>query len=122
MQRTIVLDANAILRYLINDIPDQADQVSQILMNREVLVLPEVIAEVIYTMAKYYNYDKTSLCQKILIFLQDAECDSEILIHAINTFSEDKFDFVDCILLEYDKLPEYEIFTFDKKLKKQLNK
>ena len=55
MQKTIILDANAILRYILDDIKEQADIVQEILLNEEVLILPEVIAEVVYVMHKIYK-------------------------------------------------------------------
>ena len=43
-----ILDANMILRFLIQDDESAADIVEKLIENEEVLVLPEVIAEVIY--------------------------------------------------------------------------
>ena len=92
--------------------------VEEILQNEEVLILPEVMAEVVYVMTKYYNYprDKVSECTKE--FLNDAECYSESLINAIKTFGEKNIDFVDCLLYEYSKHNDYTVFTFDVKLNK----
>jgi len=117
MQKTI-LDANAILRYILDDIKEQADSVEKILQNENVLILPEVVAEVVYILTKYYNQPPDTASKGILQFLDDADCNSEILRHAIGTFGNRKLDFVDCLLYEYSKQADYKIFTFDKDLLK----
>jgi len=122
MPKIIILDTNAILRYIIDDIKEQADIVQEILQNREVLILPEVIAEVIYVMTKYYNYPHHKVSERIVEFLEDAGCDSQNLINAVKTFGGKNFDFVDCLLFEYSKQKDYEVFTFDKDLSKVITK
>ena len=122
MQKIIILDANAILRYVIDDIKEQADIVQEILQNEKVLILPEVIAEVIYVMTKYYNYPRNEVSEYIVTFLEDADCDSQNVINAVKTFSNKSFDFVDCLLYEYSKQEDYEVFTFDKDLNKLIKK
>ena len=118
MQKIIILDANAILRYIIDDIREQADIVEDILQNRKVFILPEVMAEVIYTMTKYYNYSRDEVAKRIVKFLDDADCDSKSLINSIKTYGNKNFDFIDCLLYEYSKQKDYEVFTFDEKLNK----
>ena len=118
MKKIIILDANAVLRYIIDDIKEQADIVQEILQNEEVLILPEVIAEVIYIMTKYYNYPHDKVADRIIEFLEDSDCDSQNLINAVKTFGGKNFDFVDCLLFEYSKQKGYEVFTFDKDLNK----
>ena len=122
MKKIIILDANAILRYIIDDIKEQADMVQEILQNEEILILPEVIAEVIYVMTKFYNYPRDQVSEQINNFLDDAECDSDILINAVKYFGGVKFDFVDCLLYEYSKQKNYKVFTFDEKLKKLIQR
>ena len=120
MQKTIVLDANAILRYLLHDIAELADEVENILIYQKVLILPEVVAEVIYIMTKVYGLTHNAAAEKMLFFLDDIENNNNILREAVVLFGEGKFDFVDCVLFEYSKLPFYEVVTFDKRLKKKI--
>ena len=49
-----ILDANMILRYLINDNIEMADKVEEIINNHKVCVTPEVMAEVVYVMKSVY--------------------------------------------------------------------
>ena len=116
--RKIILDANAILRYILCDIKSQADAVEKVLEERNVLVLPEVIAEVIYVLTKYYDTPRDVVALRLMLFFDDAECNSQILSTAVNLYGNSNFDFVDCLLYSYSKNPEYEVFTFDKDLAK----
>jgi len=110
----LIFDANAILRYILDDIPEQADIVEEAIKERETLVLLEVIAEVIYILTKYYNIERKETVENIINFLNETNDKNEILRLALKTFSETDFDFVDCVL--YANSNQYDIFTFDKKL------
>ena len=114
----MILDANAILRYILDDIKEQADSVERVLQDDNVLILPEVMAEVVYILTKYYDQPKNTVSEYLLQFLDDANCDFEILRHAIKEFGNGKFDFVDCLLYEYSRQTNYKVFTFDKDLLK----
>jgi predicted nucleic-acid-binding protein len=82
------------------------------------LILPEVMAEVVYVLIKYYLQPKENAVNNLLQFLTDANCDFKVLFDALETFNNSNFDFVDCLLYGYSKDPNYIIFTFDKKLQK----
>ncbi|MDR0326100.1 MAG: PIN domain-containing protein [Oscillospiraceae bacterium] len=118
MRQIIILDANAILRYIIDDIPEQADIVETALQNEEVLLLPEVVAEVVYVLSKYYNLPHAKVSEHLERFFVDAGCDSDTLVNAVKTFGSKNLDFVDCVLYEYSKQQNYIILTFDDKLKR----
>ena len=118
----IILDANAILRYILDDIQEQADSIEKILQNENVLILPEVMAEVVYVLTKYYNQPRDTAANCLLQFLQDADCDSKTLKDALETFGDSNFDFVDCLLYEYSKQAGYRVFTFDKDLIKLIGR
>ena len=114
----IILDANAILRYVLDDIKEQADAVEKTLENEIVLILPEVIAEVVYVLTKYYNQPRNTSAEHLLHFLEDADCNSIVLLNALKTFGKSNLDFVDCLLYEYAKQPGYKVLSFDKGLSK----
>ena len=120
MHKKTVLDANAILRYIIDDIEEQANLVEEILRTKEVLVLPEVLAEVIYVMTKYYGFPRDKTSEYICEFLSDAGCASGFLDNTVKLFGSKNIDFVDCLLCEYSA--EYDVFTFDEQLRKIMQK
>ncbi len=50
-----VVDANIILRYLLEDHPEMSIQAADILEKEEIFVPTEVIAEVVYVLEKVYR-------------------------------------------------------------------
>ena len=118
--RKVILDANSILRYMLNDIPEQADATENTLLTREILILPEVVAEVVYTLVKYYKYTRKEAAHDILEFLKDADYTELTLLTALNTYSDMNLDFVDCLLFAYSM--HYDVLTFDKALQKLIAK
>ena len=46
--------------------------------------------------------------------------EKDVLVLGVETYAEKNLDFIDCILYAYKCIKSYEIFTFDKKLKKLL--
>ena len=46
--------------------------------------------------------------------------EKDVLMLGVETYAEKNLDFIDCILYAYKCIKGYEIFTFDKKLKKLL--
>ena len=120
-----ILDANMILRYLIQDSAEMTEQVKQILKTEKVLILPEVVSEVIYVMIKVYHYDRTLTAVGVLKFLNLSAVVMEypeVLKLGTEFFRDTKLDFVDCILAAYHAQKGHEILTFDKKLKKLMER
>ncbi len=120
-----ILDTNMILRYLIRDNEDMAEQVRHILKTEKVLILSEVIAEVIYVMLKVYKYDRVIVAETLVRFINLSAVVSErpvVLKTGLELFKNTKLDFVDCLLAAYHKEENYEICTFDKKLNKLIEK
>ena len=121
MKKTKILDANAILRYILYDIPEQADIIENIIKD-EIFILPEVIMEVIFALYKFYKIPRKEVSEEILRFLIEVNCDNKIIINAVKNFGIINLDFVDCLLLEYSRDNKYKIVTFDKDLIKFINK
>lgn len=120
-----ILDTNMILRYLIRDNEEMAEQTKHILKTEKVLILPEVIAEVIYVMMKVYEYDRTLVADALLRFvnLSAVVLDRpEVIKTGLKFFRNTSLDFVDCLLCAYHTELGYEICTFDKKLNKLIVK
>ena len=118
----VLLDANAVLRYILNDHIDMASEVSELISSGKVIVPIFVLAEVIYVLNGVYKVDKSELKESILSFLSEVNVDDrEVIELGIRTFSEKNLDFVDCILYAYSYFNCYDIFTFDKKLNKLLD-
>lgn len=111
-----VIDTNVILRYLLNDIQEQADKASKII-EEGVKSYPEIIAEVVYVLVKLYSVPREKINEIISPITYEITFENaEIIRSALENFSQTKFDFVDCLLLARKQILNESIFTFDKKL------
>ena len=121
----IILDANMILRLLIDDITEQAEQAEKIIDNNRVLLLPEVAAEVIFALRKFYQQDRASAVSHLLGVLEidnvETNC-GNVLHRGLQLYRDTSLDFVDCLLAAYHSEAAYEICTFDKKLQKLMER
>ena len=110
------IDTNVILRYLLNDIPEQSDQAASIIESGA-FTLPEIIAEVVYVLTKLYDIPRNEIKDIILPVFDEVSIENpQVMAIALSTYSETKFDFVDCLIFARKKALGEDIFTFDKKL------
>ena len=113
----VILDANIILRYLLNDQPDMAEKAETYLLRGDAVVTTEVIAEVIYVLKGVYSLERTKIADTVRTFMDLAECrDVDVIGSALDLYAEQNLDFVDCVLYGYHKVRGAEIATFDRKL------
>jgi predicted nucleic-acid-binding protein len=119
-----ILDANAVLRFLLKDIEEQALAAKEKIVSTVCRIPAEVIAETVYILGGVYNIDRKEISDKIeaLIAIKaDLVENSPVVSFAGRLYAENKkLDFVDCLLAGYHKITGCLIFTFDKDLKKQL--
>lgn len=119
-----IVDANIILRYLLNDTDDLSSKAADLLENNAVMVPNEVIAEIVYVLEKVYKVKSEEISSSLMeLFDYDnlQVNDHEILVEALTVYSKQKLDFVDALLYAYHKVGKHEVYTFDKKLNKLLN-
>lgn len=115
-----LIDTNVILRYLLNDIPEQA-QKSEDVINSGAFTLPEVIAEVIYVLVKLYNIPRKEINGIVSPVFDEVEIEhKDVVLSALELYSSTSIDFVDCILISRNKLLSEKVFSFDKKLNNRL--
>lgn len=113
-----MLDANMILRYLLNDNEKMADEAERIIRGGNVWVTIEVLAEVVYVLKGVYSIGREEIRSSLLGFMSEVETnENEVIEVGLKTYAEQNMDFVDCILYAYHRVKDYEIKTFDKKLK-----
>lgn len=117
----VVLDTNIILRYLLNDNEQMADEAEKIIKENVALVTIEIIAEVVYVLKKVYSIERGVIKSSLFDFLSEVQSNEmEVIKFGLTVYGEKNLDFVDCILYSYHKINGYEIKTFDKKLKRLL--
>jgi len=112
------IDANVVLRYLLDDIPEQSHEAARIIENDTVLIPHEVVAEVVYVLSGVYDIGKkdiVSALQRLLAYRTVRTTDRKVLLTAIDHFQTSDLDFVDCLLVGY-AAQGVEVATFDKQL------
>ncbi len=118
----IILDANALLRYVLNDIESQATVVAKAI-GEGCATTPEVIAEVIYVLDGVYDMPREDISWVIHCLLLDVNvANVKSLRYAMGLFNQTSLDFVDCLLIAYHKVLGLNVLSFDKKLNSNLDK
>jgi len=119
------IDANVILRYILNDHEKLSSQAKEIIDNHIVEVPIEILCEVIYVLIGYYKIDRKNVSIELKNFFEQTQCTlphQGAILQALEYFGKNTFDFVDCILAGYAEVEKDEIYTFDEKLKKMIEK
>lgn len=117
----ILVDANVILRYLLDDCDELSTAAAAILEQQIVTLLIEVACEVVYVLQKVYAVDREEIRQQLGNLLNENLVAMEkpaVFLKALEYYSKSKFDFVDCLLWAYHTVEQTIVFTFDNKLQK----
>ncbi len=122
--KSLVLDTNAFLRYLLNDVPDQANQVAELFKaaktNELKIYAPQIIIfEIAFALDKYYKFPKNKIVDKLGVLLTTPYLqiqDVRVLQDALILFNSKSLDFVDCFLNCFAQNKDAKLFTFDKNL------
>lgn len=111
-----LLDANAVLRYLLEDIQEQSDCVAETIeAGAEVTV--EVLAECVYVLSGVYHVSRSDIAESLGILLDEVTCRRKrVAAAALGLYSGSSLDFVDCVLAAEVSENGRETLTFDKNL------
>lgn len=117
-----ILDANAVLRFLLEDNEEQFRQVKTIIQSNNCYVTLEVLAEVSYVLEGVYQVTREDIVSNMRKLNNDVIIlNADILLRGLEIFDKmPKLDFVDCLLYGYKWERGVNIVTFDKKLQKRL--
>lgn len=125
--KSIIIDANIILRYLLADNSEFFEK-SKVLFDKalnnelEILIKEIVITEVVYVLEKFYKVERKQIAEILtsLILLRGIKIENRnYILKAFKIYKNKKLDFVDCVLCSMSK--DYKIETFDKKLNNCIN-
>jgi len=117
------IDANVILRYLTNDVPEQAKQAEELLNRVEVgnedVFLPDIIlADIIWILEKYYKQTREDIREWItaILSLQGLTfSDKEMALNALDIYVAKKIDWSDAsAAIQMVQRDITEIYSFDK--------
>lgn len=117
-----LLDANAILRFLLQDMEEQFQYVRTVIRNKNCYITLEVLAEVCYVLEGLYRVSREDIICNFRKLNNDVVIlNADVLFRALEIFDKTpKLDFVDCLLYGYKMEKGIDIVTFDKKLQKRL--
>jgi len=126
MLKTVIIDTNIFLRFILNDIPKDAEK-AEVLFEKakkktlKIIVPQIVIFEIHFTLDKYYQFEKEKVVG-VLANLVSSEYldvqDGVTFLSAIVIFRDKNISFVDSFLIALSKKYSAELITYDKKLKK----
>ena len=118
----ISLDANVVLRFLLNDVPSQTAAARALFSRPAIYVSDVVISEVAFVLEKGMKFERNSaaLLLRTLTSLQNLTFSCHFLPEVISLFESRKsLSFVDCYAATEAKAVGGTLFTFDKKLVNQ---
>jgi predicted nucleic-acid-binding protein len=121
--KSIILDTNAVLRFITGDNEEESRTVSDLLNTNDCIIPIEVIAEAVYNLAKKYHHSRQEIADEIKDFIgiqEDLALEENAVRFGCNLFATTNLDFVDCLLVGYAKTNGNSIFTFDGDLRKCL--
>ncbi|MBP0961515.1 MAG: PIN domain-containing protein [Oscillospiraceae bacterium] len=122
LKNMVILDANMILRYLVNDNAEMAVVAENYINDGSAYITIEAAAEVVYVLNSVYSMERSKIAEILIDFLDLVDCtEKEVLVCALKTYQVHKLDFVDCVLYGYNSVHSLKIATFDKKLLKLIN-
>lgn len=115
-----IIDANIILRYLLNDNASFFVEAQNIVENRQVQFPNEVCAEVVYVLQKVYNIPRNEIANSITTILDypNISANKLVLKEALKIYEYENIDFVDSVLVANNHEFGTLIHTFDNKIKK----
>lgn len=118
------IDTNILLRYLLDDIPEQADAVEVLLQRAAAgkLILRTdaiVIAEIVWTCGSYYGLPKEEIRDKVLMILNTPGLrveNSDLLAEAALFYADKNVDFIDAYNASWMRAQGVrQVYTFDKR-------
>lgn len=100
-----------------NDDLEMASRAESILMNKEIFLANEILAEVVYVLSGVYGILKDEVSDKLVELISFPNINTsnkKIILKSLEIYKTKKLDFVDCLLCAYSQKDE--VMTFDKKL------
>jgi predicted nucleic-acid-binding protein len=119
------LDANVLLRLLLNDVPDQHSAVVKLLeqTSGQFLVADTALIELVFVLGRHYQFSRKQIVEAVmgLLELTAIKCNEELFTMALPIFVKfPALSFEDCCLSAYANLQTAEpLWTFDQKLARQ---
>lgn len=117
------VDANVILRFLLNDPPEMAAEAAQLFQavtdGRIVLIVDDlIIAEIVWVLKSFYKQNIADIAAVLRDFLLQEGielADKSAILYALTLFETKNVDFIDALLTAYIQQSAFQtVFSFDK--------
>jgi predicted nucleic-acid-binding protein len=118
-----LVDANVVLRYLLDDHAELSAKAADILERHSVTLPVEVGCEVVYVLQKVYAVERKEIQLQLGALLNEGLVNMDkpaVFLKALECYGDSTLDFVDTLLWAYQILERQKVFTFDNRLLKQL--
>ena len=119
-----VIDANIVLRYLIDDHPVLSPKAATIIEQQAVTLPIEAACEVVYVLQTVYSVERPQIQKTLsdrldqqLVFMEKPD----LFLKALECYGTTTFDIVDTLLWAYHAIGKHVVLTFDEKLKKYIS-
>jgi len=121
----VIVDANAFLGYLLNDIPEQRVEFEKLLVKAKksevvLSVLQITVFEIQFVLDRYYEVGKMELIEKLKSIVSASYLDVEdrgVFLSTLKLYEDENVSFVDCFLVSKARSERSDLFTFDRKLR-----
>lgn len=117
------LDANIMLRVILNDIPEQREQALKILHRGRYRIADVAIVEAAFVLGRNYDMEREAIVRVLdgLLGQENLVCNRELFSQVFPKFvAHPRLSFEDCCLAVYAEINDaVPLYTFDKNLAKQ---
>ena len=125
MAKNASLDTNSLLRWALQDIPEQAEKVDVLLRKYDNLHVADVaIIEMVSVLETLYKLPRKLVAEHIELVMSQSSinCNRALFAHALVPYRQyPSLSIVDCCLASYAELDQVEpLYTFDKSLAAKL--
>jgi len=120
-----LVDANVVLRYLLDDHEELSPKAADILEKHSVKLPVEVGCEVVYVLQKVYAVERKKIQQSLGDLLNEGLVSMDkpdVFLKALEYYGDSTLDFVDTLLWAYQVIERQEVFIFDGKLLKYIQR
>lgn len=127
--KTVLVDTNIILRFLLRDDEVLFEQANSIFNNGEsgrvkIYIDELAIAEALWTLTSFYKQDKeevSRLLSKLISRNWIVNPRKKLVLNSLKLSASTSLSYVDCWLIGVTKLNKYKIETFDKRMLSLIN-
>ncbi len=120
-----LVDANVVLRYLLEDHAELSPRAAEILEQQQVTLPIEAACEVVYVLQKVYSVERDTISKRLTELVSEGLVRMDkpgVFLRALDCYRQHGLDFVDCLFLGYHLEEQQSIGTFDDKLANLIEK